>query len=734
MRRTLISNANRTFTGRELRRNFIDYFRNNGHEVIASSSVRPLSDDSSLLFTNAGMNQFKGIILGDDMTKRKIVSVQKCIRAGGKHNDLDDVGKDLHHQTFFEMLGNWSFNNAYSKEESCKLAWNYLTNELGIDPNRLYISYFGGSKNFKMDADLESRDIWRSIGVPNSRILPFEKDNFWEMGASGPCGPCTEIHFDRSENPRQVPHLVNVDDSVVEIWNIVFMQKFRGLDGRIVPLSSQHIDTGMGFERLVSVVQGVNSNFDTDLFLPIFDEIEQMSKMKYTRSLRSQTDFAFRLLTDHLRCVVVAVSDGVEPGSTDSGFVIRKMLRRAFLQASKVLGIENGVSSLVPVVVETLRDAYKFEEDSIIKTIDLEEEQFWKVVNKGSKMFEKISKRAGIISGADAFTLQDTHGLSIEITEELARQKGLSVDTEGYRKLKEESKKLSQKWSSFNINHKAGEFQDQAKYEYTLAGNEHEFPMVVTNIERVFDDQNQPVDALSGHGAVILKNCQFYAEEGGQKPDHGLLMDGENPIFHVTNVKNINGVAVVFGNALKRIKNGDVVIQKIDKKRRGGLMRAHSATHLLNEALRRVGLGAGQRGSSVDEDALRFDYELTLGGSDSRKEKIQEVERLIQEKIRSGCELKVEQMDLDLAKNLSGMQSVFREDKSYPETVRVCSFIDPSGNDCAVECCSGTHVLNTRTIEDFVITSEKASAKGIRRILALTGEKAKLWREQRRNK
>ncbi|GMT17065.1 hypothetical protein PFISCL1PPCAC_8362 [Pristionchus fissidentatus] len=443
----------------ETRRAFVNFFESEGHIHVPSSSVVPPPSDKSLLFTNAGMNQFKGVLAGvesADNWPSRVVTHQKCIRAGGKHNDLDDVGKDLHHLSFFEMMGNWAFDNAYGKETACKLAWTFLTEVIRIPKDRLYVTYFGGHSGWGVVEDVETRDIWRQIGVLPSRILPFTDENFWEMGRTGSCGPCTEIHFDRIEGRGEVPELVNRDDSVVELWNVVFTNSMRQEDGSVSQQDTMHVDTGLGLERLVSVVQGVGSNFDTDLFRPIIGEIEKISTagLSYAGLVGAVDadgrDAAFRLVADHARAVSVALADGARPAGENAGFVVRKMVRRAAWHAVTRLGVpRHALRELVPVVVRSLESAYPElmrEKEMIEKTVENEEKKFWSTVDRGEKQFLKEIKdlkRGDTISGASMFQLHDALGLSPDVVEMWAEPRGLRLDMQEYDRIRQTARDLS---------------------------------------------------------------------------------------------------------------------------------------------------------------------------------------------------------------------------------------------------------------------------------------------------
>ncbi|PIC46078.1 hypothetical protein B9Z55_005882 [Caenorhabditis nigoni] len=725
----------------ELRKSFFDFFQSKKHEIVKSASVIPLENDGSLLFTNAGMNQFKPLILSST-EPRRVANIQKCIRAGGKHNDLDDVGKDLHHQTFFEMMGNWSFNDAYSKEEACKFAWDYLVEVLGIDSDRLYVSYFGGIEKLGLPEDRECKEIWKNIGVPSHRILPFVAENFWEMGSAGPCGPCTEIHYDRIGG-RDASSLVNIDDSVVEIWNIVFMSNVRDSSGKIHELGRNHIDTGMGFERLLSVVQNKNSNFDTDVFIPILDKISSLTKknLKYNGSISTREDAVFRLVADHVRASTIAISDGAIPDGTGNGFIVRKMMRRSFLQGNSKLGIDRfGLSDLVPTVISTLKDVYPEVEKSSNKIINIfkeEETQFWKTVDKAKKMFDVVANenKSSTISGRKAFNLFETYGLPLSVTMEMARNIGKEVDEKEFQRCQLEAQKLSQKASQFKLPVSAKDFpthSDKEKYSYVFENGKYVFSKVPTRILQVYQNQEK-VEVLKENekGFVVLEHCQFYAEQGGQKSDIGkLLIDGRN-VFEVESAKKLdNGsITVLFGRALEPIQKDLRVEQQLDEKRREGVMKAHSATHLLNWALQRSGLGNGQKGSSVDCNRLRFDYST---GDDSldksqRTEALKRCEQMMNEFIMKGGPTSVLEKILEEAKKIENLQSDVKEDRIGDSSVRVVTL--GSGVDVPVECCSGTHVHDVSVIEDVAIMSDKSMGQNLRRIVAVTGEEAKKCRE-----
>ncbi|KJH45829.1 alanine--tRNA ligase [Dictyocaulus viviparus] len=741
----------------DIRRSFIRFFENHGHLHVPSSSVLAPSSDESLIFTNAGMNQFKSLFMGDSNNKgssfERVVNYQKCIRAGGKHNDLDNVGRDLHHLSFFEMLGNWSFNGAYSKENAYRLAWCFLTEILNIDPDRLYITYFSGSTKFNLAPDDTSRRIWLEMGLQASHILPFNDENFWEMGPSGPCGPCCEIHFDRLNGRKNAGHFVNEDSSIVELWNIVSISHMKKPCGDLQSLPNTHIDTGMGLERLSSIVQNVVSIYDIDVFTPIIKQISHLSKKgNYEGRVGSadigDRDASYRILADHMRSAVIALSDGVQFSAVDAGFMIRKMLRRSFWHSVTHLGFDRfACADIVPIVIGTLKTAYpelQRCEESIVRSVMEEEFEYWKIIDKGKSIFERIRVHmptgSAFAIGEHAFVLHDTHGVPVEITQDLCRDYGLIVDMKRYQELKDEAKTLSKSKSKLNsCSIDVSEFvsqSDRAKYQYNLDENNSYgkifmvwpvFPPLMAKVIGILYN-NKRVRSITSNGSIVLDNCQFYAEEGGQKCDRGFLEIDEDVIFEVRSVEKINGISFLHGIVMdrKEISEGAIVRQRIDVDRRLALMRAHSATHLLNWALRRVGAGQAQRGSAVDEDSLRFDYAVDdIAGEDGV---VEDVEYLILDVISKSRPVVMEDMKLRNASLIPQLQSEFKKNKKYPDIVRVVQVNDALDDALAVECCAGTHVLNTSSIIDFTILSDRACAKGVRRIYAVTGERARQCR------
>ncbi|XP_067135714.1 alanine--tRNA ligase, cytoplasmic [Centruroides vittatus] len=757
-------------SAKEIRQKFMNFFiERYDHQYVHSSSVIP-HEDPTLLFTNAGMNQFKPIFLGtvdpnSDAAKYvRTVNTQKCIRAGGKHNDLDDVGKDVYHHTFFEMLGNWSFGDFF-KREICHWSWELLTEVYGLDSSRLYVTYFGGCADLGLEPDLECRDIWKEVGVPEDRILPFGmKDNFWEMGETGPCGPCSEIHFDRIGG-RDAKHLVNADvPDVLEIWNLVFIQFNRESDGSLKLLPKKHVDTGMGLERLVSVIQEKPSNYDTDLFLPLFDAIQKATNVRpYAgRVGKDDTDgidMAYRVLADHARTLTIALADGGRPDNTGRGYVLRRILRRAVRYATEKLNGKPGTfASLVPVVVELLGDVFPEltkDPQMIIDIITDEETQFLKTLSRGQRLLERtISKldQTKILPGDIAWRLYDTYGFPIDLTQLMIEEKGLTIDMAGYEVAKKQAQLASQgkvEGQEDNIKldvHAISELQqkgisptyDLPKYSYVALSDDknskYEFEgctgeVVALRKNKMFVDEVNNGDEC---GVILNRTC-FYGEAGGQIYDIGFMVkeSDEDVEFNVKEVHIQGGYVVHIGNIGGKLAVGNQVKLFIDEERRKLVMNNHTGTHILNFALRKVlSSDADQRGSLVAPDRLRFDF--TNKGAMTVNQ-IQETEMVANEVINKNQEVYAKECPLPLAKAIQGLRAVFNE--TYPDPVRVVSVgipVDdliadpcgPGGSTTSVEFCGGTHLKRSGHIGDFVIASEEAIAKGIRRIVALTGPEA----------
>ncbi|KHJ45035.1 alanine--tRNA ligase [Trichuris suis] len=756
----------------EVRQKFLDFFsKKYGHTYYHSSPVIP-HDDPTLLFANAGMNQFKPIFLGtvnpnSPLAKlKRAVNTQKCIRAGGKHNDLDDVGKDVYHHTFFEMLGNWSFGDYY-KEEVCAWAWELLTECFMLEKDRLYVTYFGGNPSMNLGPDLECRDIWLKLGIPDDRILPFGmKDNFWEMGEIGPCGPCSEIHYDRIAG-RNAASLVNQDDpSVIEIWNLVFITYNRETNGSLQPLPTRHIDCGLGFERLVSVIQGVSSNYDTDLFLPIFSYIASATGCRpYSSKVGTedvdQVDMAYRVVADHIRALTVALSDGGRPDSTGRGYVLRRILRRGVRFATEKLNAPPGLfASLVPQVVAILGTTFPEmtkDPDAVMAIINEEEMQFLKTLSRGGKLLDRTIDKVGpggLIQGDVAWRLYDTYGFPVDLTELIAEERGCTVDMAAY----EACRLAAQKASQVKLSCKGGlEFSasvlkelndlgipttdDSWKYKYSVADSaldDYVLETCVCHVLAIRMNGKFVSQVTSGDDCVLIcDRTSFYAENGGQIYDEGFMEKANAQVeaeFCVTNVQARAGYVLHSGKVEGMISVGDKLTQRVDEERRRLVMKNHTATHLLNYALREVVKESFQKGSLVAPDRLRFDFSAS---SALTNDQIKRVEEIVLKLVTENAQVYMSEVPLSAGKALPGLRAEFQE--TYPDPVRVVSvgypvntlLADPSlSMQTSVEFCGGTHLHRVGHIDDFVIISEEALARGIRRIVALTGPAARRARQR----
>ncbi|XP_074644189.1 alanine--tRNA ligase, cytoplasmic-like isoform X2 [Tubulanus polymorphus] len=754
-----------SMSGADVREAYYEFFKEKQHIYVHSSATVPL-DDPTLLFANAGMNQFKPIFLGSvdpnsDMSKYvRVFNSQKCIRAGGKHNDLDDVGKDVYHHTFFEMLGNWSFGD-YFKKEVCEWAWEFLTDRLKLQKDRLYVTYFGGNKATGLEPDDETKQIWLNLGLSEDRVKPFSmKDNFWEMGDTGPCGPCTEIHYDRIGN-RDASHLVNMDDpDVLEIWNLVFIQFNRESDGSLNVLPKKHVDCGMGLERLVSVIQNKTSNYDTDFFVPIFNAIKQFTGCRdYTGKVGTDdtdgVDMAYRVLADHVRTIVIALADGGRPDNSGRGYVLRRILRRAVRYGTEKLGAKPGVfASLVDVVIQTLGDAFPEvtkDPDEIKVIINEEEAQFLKTLTRGHRLLERTIGKLGdtaTLPGDVAWRLYDTYGFPVDLTQLMVEEKGLTIDMQSYEEAKKEAQLRSQATGGgvddkINLDvHAISDLQnkglpatdDLAKYSYTAdeAGN-YVFESCESEV-KMLRHNKQFVDSVTTGtecGVLLDKTC-FYVEQGGQIYDEGFIVKvGDEAVeFTVKNVQVRGGYVLHIGNIEGQLKVGDKVKLFIDQSRRRSVMNNHTGTHMLNYALRSVLGEADQRGSLVAPDKLRFDF--TAKGAMTTKQ-IKETETITNTMATKNEEVFDKNTPLADAKAIQGLRAVF--DETYPDPVRVVSIgipVDqltsdptgPLGHTTSIEFCGGTHLKRAGHLGNFVIVSEEAISKGVRRIVAVTGQEA----------
>jgi len=725
-------------------------------------------DDPTLLFANAGMNQFKPVFVGtvdpnSDMAKwKRVVNTQKCIRAGGKHNDLDDVGKDVYHHTFFEMLGNWSFGD-YFKKEICAWSWELLTEVFKLPTDRLYVTYFGGDEAAGLAPDLEAKQLWIDLGVGESRILPGNmKDNFWEMGDTGPCGPCSEIHYDRIGG-RDAAHLVNMDDpDVLEIWNLVFMQFNRESDKSLKPLPRKHIDCGLGLERLVSVIQNKRSNYDTDLFQPLFQAIQAgTGAPPYSGKVGDEDsdgmDMAYRVLADHARTLTIALSDGGRPDNVGRGYVLRRILRRGVRYASEKLNAKPGFfASLVNTVVTILGDTFpevKKDPATVIDIINEEETQFLKTLNRGQKLLQRtIAKLNGAkeLPGDIAWRLYDTYGFPVDLTQLMSEEMGLQVDLNAYEACKAAAQLASQGKGAgvedtINLDvHSINELKerglqptdDSAKYIYKPESTDklarYKFGSCSGKILAIRHSKKFVDSVNSGQecGILLDKTC-FYAEQGGQIYDVGFIVKGDNEM-KVKNVQIRGGFVLHMGTVEGTLQVGDVVELSIDEERRKNVMNNHSGTHILNFALRQVlSNDADQRGSLVAPDKLRFDF---TNKSAMTADQVKRTEDIANKMIDKNEEVYAKEAPLAIAKSIQGLRAVF--DETYPDPVRVVSVgvpvnlleEDPShprGTQTSVEFCGGTHLCRAGHMEHMVIASEEAIAKGIRRVVALTGPEAR---------
>lgn len=705
-------------SGKEVRKKFIEYFQSKGHTHVASSSLVP-HNDPTLLFTNAGMNQFKDIFLG--LEKRpyvRAVTSQKCVRAGGKHNDLDTVGRTARHHTFFEMLGNFSFGD-YFKRDAITYAWEFLTKEIGLPEDKLYITIYKD--------DDEAFQLWQELTpVPKERILRLgEKDNFWSMGDTGPCGPCSEILIDRGEEKKCDAPICAIGecdcDRWLEIWNLVFMQFNRDEKGNMTPLPRPSIDTGMGLERITSVVQNVNSNYDTDLIRPLIEEVEKISNKSYHPGLKG---FPFRVIADHARSCTFLINDGVLPSNEGRGYVLRRILRRA-VRFGKVLDInEPFLYKLCPVVLDLMIDTYPELKDNleyVQKVIRLEEERFQETINEGIKLVNEIITRIKQegrkeISGEEAFTLYDTYGFPLDLTEDIAEEEGLTVDKEGFNNAMEKQRERARSaqkdvhaWDlALTVSEQLGELPPSQFVGYDTFVAESTIQGIIVEGKRV-------QEAREGEQVfIIIDKTPLYPEGGGQVADIGMI-SGISGVVTVEKVTKLpDGKIVHYGTVQGDIKVGQTVKVQTNAEVRKDTARNHTATHLLHKALKEIlGEHVNQAGSSVDANRLRFDFSHFNAVS---KEELEKVEAKVNEEILKAHSVEYFETDLDKAKEL-GAVALFGE--KYGDKVRCVK-----AGDYSIELCGGTHVSNTGQIGLFKILSEGAVAAGIRRIEGVTGHKA----------
>ncbi|MGC8775236.1 MAG: alanine--tRNA ligase [Chlorobaculum sp.] len=715
---------------REIRQSFLDFFAGKEHRIVRSAPVIP-AEDPTLLFTNAGMNQFKDVFLGKGAREYvRAADTQKCIRASGKHNDLEDVGRDTYHHTFFEMLGNWSFGDYY-KKEAIGWAWELMTGVWKLPKERLYATVY--------QDDDESLELWKKeTDIDHSHILKFgNKDNFWEMGETGPCGPCSEIHIDLTPDGSGGP-LVNVGDHrVIELWNLVFIQYDRQTDGTLQPLPQKHVDTGMGFERVAAVLQGKSSNYDSDVFAPLFGRITELTGVAYTASLDSPSDIAMRVIADHCRTLTFALSDGAMPGNEGRGYVLRRILRRAVRYAGTLGCHEPIIYKMVEVLVRTMADVFpelEKQQATVEKIIRAEEESFLVTLGRGTEIFNEVvagMKTAGsaTISGADAFKLYDTFGFPLDLTRLMAAEVGLGIDEAGFEHCMMEQKTRARmdRKDKMQVQDDGGEWQWFAP----------EAPTTFVGYDMLETEATLVAVRVSGDKLLmVLDQTPFYAESGGQVGDHGTLetagyrldvtdtrKDGEQIVHVVTSAHDKVRDCVVTPADVSF--NGVVSVEAaVDRDRRVATERNHTATHLLHAALRKVlGEHVQQKGSLVTPERLRFDFSHF---SKVSAEELEQVEHEVNADIRKAAGV-TKHADVPYEEALALGALAFFGDK-YADRVRV---VDVPG--ISIELCGGTHVGNIGQIGMVKIVSESSVAAGIRRIEAVTGSAAEalLWQEYR---
>ena len=723
-------------TSNEIRRAFIDFFKDKGHQFVPSAPVVPIGDET-LLFTNAGMNQFKDIFLGHRTPEfGRAANSQKCIRVSGKHNDLEEVGLDTYHHTFFEMLGNWSFDD-YFKAEAIQWAWQLLVDVYGIDPNRLWATVFQGDEKDNCPADTEAAELWQKLtSMPKERILfSGKKDNFWEMGTTGPCGPCSEIHIDLGPQHCDMQHVPGHTCAVnagcarfIELWNLVFIQYNRKLDCSLERLKANYIDTGAGLERITAVLQNKNSNYQTDLFMPIITAVEELAGKKFTAQLGNAADNAFRVIADHIRTLTFAITDGVTPSNDGRGYVMRRILRRASRFGRSLDLHEPFMHKLVNVIASNMGDAFgeiKDRSEFVESVIQAEESSFGRTLDRGLEIFAcaaETAKKANdnLISGEGAFQLYDTFGFPLDLTQLMAREQGLRVDVSRFEVLMTEQReraRAAQKGTSLATALTGVEMpvtDDALKYQTDLCGAE-----VLGWIDaKGFEKSGTLTDTENTVALVLDKTC-FYAEAGGQVGDAGMIKTTDAE-FAVEAAEKIADCVLHRGKLLSgSISVGETVQATVDKSRQA-TMKNHTASHLLQWALQTVvGDSVKQQGSLVCADYLRFDFTCPKALT---KNQIKEIETLVTEKINQTLPITTAVMDIEKAKTLGAM-ALFGE--KYGDSVRVLAIGAKDQNDIAhafsKEFCGGTHVSNTAQIGGFAIQKEESISAGVRRITALTG-------------
>ena len=706
-----------TRTSKEIRKAFLDFFTEKNHQIVSSAPM-VVKGDPTLMFTNAGMNQFKDLFLGNEPVKwPRIADTQKCLRVSGKHNDLEEVGLDTYHHTMFEMLGNWSFGD-YFKKDAIDWAWEFLVGKMGLNPDRLYATVFEGSADDKLERDDEAANMWLKY-LPAERVLNGnKKDNFWEMGDSGPCGPCSEIHVDiRSETEiAEVPGLELVNKShpqVIEIWNLVFIQFNRRANGQLEELPAKHVDTGMGFERLCMAIQGVTSNYDTDIFQDTITEIGKLCNIKYGAD--EKTDIAMRVIADHLRAVAFAIADGQLPSNNKAGYVIRRILRRAVRYGYTFLNFREAfIFKLVAVLKETMGEAFPelvSQQNLIEKVIHEEEESFLRTLTTGIRLLDEIISKAKQenlteIHGKDAFALFDTFGFPFDLTELIARENGLSVDEPGFKVEMEAQKNRSRNAAQ----QETDDWVEIRKIDQTefLGYDKLEAEIRIARYRKVTQQKKTFYQ-------LVFDQTPFYGESGGQVGDFGTI-ESDGKKIAIFDTQKENNLIVHLVEKLPE-NPSDFFKAIVNDERRMNIANNHTATHLLHAALRQVlGTHVEQKGSLVNADHLRFDFSHFQKMTD---EEIEKVEEIVNAKIRMNSVLEENRsMPIEKAKN-SGAMMLFGE--KYGEAVRVIRFGE------SVELCGGTHVPATGNIGMLKIVSESAIAAGVRRIEAITAARAEKY-------
>ncbi len=699
-------------TAKEIRESFKDFFEKKGHKIVPSAPM-VIKNDPTLMFTNAGMNQFKDIILGNKAAKyHRVADSQKCLRVSGKHNDLEEVGHDTYHHTMFEMLGNWSFGD-YFKKEAIDWAWEYLVDVLKLNPEVLYATVFEGSAEEGLERDNEAASYWAKH-LPEDHIINGNKhDNFWEMGETGPCGPCSEIHIDLrpAEERAKVPgrELVNQDHpQVIEIWNLVFMQYNRKADGSLEPLPAKVIDTGMGFERLCMALQGKTSNYDTDVFTPLITAISNLSGKKYGED--HMVDVTMRVIADHVRTIAFSIADSQLPGNAKAGYVIRRILRRAVRYAYTFLGQKQAfMYKLVDTLIDDMGDAYPelaAQRELIMKVIKEEEDSFLRTLETGIRLLDGAiaaaqAKGSKEISGHEAFVLYDTYGFPLDLTELILKEKGMTLDHAQFEKEMNQQKERARNAAATETDDWTEVHQGEPHF---VGYDETETQTRILRYRKVKQKKGE-------YYQIVLETSPFYAEMGGQVGDRGTLTSADGEVVEIYDTKSENGMAAHLAKKLPSDPSG-VFTAAIDRKARLATSCNHTATHLLHEALREVlGTHVEQRGSYVSPDILRFDF------SHFQKvtpEELRKVEHLANAKVRQAI-ARDERRNVPIAEARSlGAMALFGE--KYGEEVRVIKY------GSSVELCGGTHVDNTGNIGMIRIVSESSIAAGIRRIEAITGE------------